>query len=47
MTLLSPRRLPQVLINVSAVSDARAREGVKAGRELCARPIQSFGRGRP
>ena len=33
--------------NVSAVSDARAREGVKAGRELRARPIQPFGRGRP
>jgi hypothetical protein len=37
----------ECLINVSDVSDARPRGGVKAGRDLRARPIQPFGRSRP
>ena len=49
MAFVQPRGAPpiKVLINVSAVSDVRTGEGVRAGRELRARPIQPFGRGRP
>jgi hypothetical protein len=34
-------------INVRALSDARSREEVNTGRELCARSIKPFERGRP
>ena len=37
----------KVLINASALPDARSRRVVNGGEELCARPVKPFGRGRP
>src|SRR5271168_2940441 len=36
-----------LLLNASALPDARFRRGVNGGEELCARPVKPFGRGRP
>jgi hypothetical protein len=41
------RREAQLLINVSALSDARFGEEVKLGEVLCARSIKPFERSRP
>ena len=36
----------QLLVNVSALPDARSRRGVNGGGELCARPVKPFDRHR-
>jgi hypothetical protein len=37
----------QLLVNASALPDARSRREVQGGEDLRARPVKPFGRGRP